>query len=334
MYWIVFFGLIIFVISLALNASYVFRYIWVDKSSRIRRVVRFSSGLILSMLVLLLLVELFFTFFAKPDPYIHTLAAQNWFKRYWSLNSFGYRDIEWTPEQLAGRTKIMVLGDSIVAGHGIQNEEERFADRLGQMLGQDYAVLNVGLHGAGTRGQLDAALEYPFTPDVIILSFHVDDIVDTATTIGVLRPNYVPTSPRLVEESYAANYLYWHHYQPAPWPWVRRYQGWARGLYEDPGVWETYRSLLLDIKNFAEAQNIQLLVVAFPDLQNIEESHPIISQIGDLYREQNVPVLDVTELLEGNDSQTLTVSTIDEHPNERLHQLVAEELYRIIREAD
>ena len=91
---------------------------------------------------------------------------------------------------------------------------------------------------------------------------------------------------------------------------------------------------MLDIEKFAEAQNIQLIVVTFPDLQNIEDSRAIISQVVDLYQEQNVPVLDVTNLIEGNDPQALTVSAVDGHPNERLLQLVAEELYRIIREVE
>ena len=106
MYWFVFFGLIIFIASLALNAWYIFRYIWTDPVSRARRVTRYLSVLVILIMVAGLLVELFFAFYTRTDPFIHTLAAQNWFKRYWQLNSLGYRDIEWTPELLEGRTML------------------------------------------------------------------------------------------------------------------------------------------------------------------------------------------------------------------------------------
>jgi hypothetical protein len=330
MYWIVFFGLIIFIFSLALNAIYVFCYIWVDKGSRARRSGQYLSGLFISILTIALLVELFFVFFAQPDPYIHTLAARNWFKRYWRLNSLGYRDVEWTPEAQEGRTKILVLGDSIVAGHGLEDEKTRFSNRLGQMLGDDYAVMNGGVHGQGTKAQLKAALVYPYSPDVLVLSIHVDDVVDTATSIGVIRPNFVPSSPRLVEESYAANYLYWHFYRPVPWEWDQRYQNWALGLYTDPGVWETYRSLLLDITRFAKERDIQLIVITFPNLQDVENSRPVVSRIIDLYRGENVPVLDVLDLIEGVEPHELMVNEVDWHPNEVLHQLVAEELHLMV----
>ncbi|MBN1220944.1 MAG: SGNH/GDSL hydrolase family protein [Anaerolineae bacterium] len=332
MYWIVFFGLIIFVASLALNAWYLFRYIWINSASRPRRVMRYLSGLVIAIMAAGLLVELFFAFYARTDPFIHTLAAQNWFRRYWQLNSLGYRDIEWTPDLLESRAKIMVLGDSIVAGHGIENQNNRFADRLGQMLGDDYAVLNVGLHGVGTKTQLEAALEYPYPPDLIILSLDLDDIVDTATALDVARPNFVPTGPRLIEESYAANYFYWHFHRAAPWPWAIHYQDWARGLYHDPGVWETYRSLLSDIGQFAQAQNTQLIVVVFPDLNNLSESQTLTAQIADLFREQNIPVVDVTDLIEGENAPAFMVNPVDWHPNELLHQRVAEALYQVVLE--
>jgi hypothetical protein len=145
------------------------------------------------------------------------------------------------------------------------------------------------------------------------------------------RPNFVPPEPPLVRESYAANYLYWHVYQPQPWPWASREQGWARGLYEDPGVWETYRSLLLDIAKFTNEQNIAFIVVIFPDLQNIKDSRPIVTRIANLYAGQNVPVLNVTTLIQGQNPQTLMVNSVDWHPNEKLHELVAEALYQLVQ---
>ena len=75
------------------------------------------SNLSLSLLILLftfMFIEIYFKlFFAQTDAYFFTLAAQNWRERYWQpVNSLGYRDREWSAEDVAGKLKVMVVGDS------------------------------------------------------------------------------------------------------------------------------------------------------------------------------------------------------------------------------
>jgi hypothetical protein len=77
-----------------------------------------------------------------------TLMYDRWHKKYWHpVNSQGYRDIEWSAEQLAGKTKIIVTGDSFPAGHGTNNVADRFPNVLQQELGDDYAVMLVARQG-------------------------------------------------------------------------------------------------------------------------------------------------------------------------------------------
>lgn len=331
MYWIVYFGLIIFITSLALNTFFLFHFIWTDRRSLSRRLVQNVAVSLFSILVTLMLLELYFNlFFAQSDAFNHTLAGKNWFKRYWRLNSLGYRDREWPPEAVAGKTKIMALGDSFVAGHGIENPADRFPDVLGQMLGPDYAVMNVGIPGAETKEEFELARKYPYKPDILILSFYVNDIVDTATSMGLSQPLFVKPSPPLVDESYAVNFFYWRVYRLGLQEWSNDYWGWLSGLYQDPGIWRTYRSLLLEIDTFTKNNNIRLIVVIFPNMLAIEDSRPITSRVGDVFLEQGVPVVDVGQLVAGENPKELIASPVDWHANERVHHLVAEELYRIV----
>jgi hypothetical protein len=335
MYWLVYFGLVVFVISLILNAIFLFHFVWKNKESKLRWISQNIAVSILSVLVTLLLLELFFNFvFAQSDAFGQTLAGKNWFKRYWRVNSLGYRDKEWTPEMIEGRTKVMVLGDSVVAGHGINNSEDRFSNVLGAMLGDDYAVMNVGRLGAETKEEFQLALDYPYPPDIIVLSFYVNDIVDTFTSMekGISQPNFITPSPPLVNDSYAANFFYWRIYRLGPREWSNDYWGWLRGLYEEPGVWRTYRSLLLEIASFTKQHDIKLIVVVFPNLLALEESQPITSKIIDLYTAEGVPVVDVSQLVAGYPPQDLIVNPVDWHPNEFTHHLVAEALYEVIRD--
>ena len=128
---------------------------------------------LLAVFITVMGLEFYFkVFFAQSDS-ITTLANRNWNERYFddTLNSLGYRDKEWTDDMVAGKIKVMVVGDSFVEGTGIEYLEDRFPDRLGQMLGSDYIVLNLGKRGAHTGQELEAVLDYPYTPDILILSY-------------------------------------------------------------------------------------------------------------------------------------------------------------------
>ncbi|MBN1219379.1 MAG: SGNH/GDSL hydrolase family protein [Anaerolineae bacterium] len=333
MYWLVYFGLIIFIVSLALNTIFFFRFTWKSEQSTPRKIAQNVAMSVFSILATLMLLELFFNLvFAQSDAFNQTLAGQNWFKRYWRVNSLGYRDKEWMPEMLAGRTRVMVLGDSFVAGHGINNPEDRFSDVLGQMLGDGYAVLNVGKLGAETKEQFDLARDYPYPPDILVLSFYINDIADTYTSMRVSQPNFVSRPPPLAADSYAVNFFYWRIYRLGPHEWSNNYWDWLRGLYNDPLVWQAYREVLLEIIEFTREKDIKLVVVVFPNLLAIEESQPITSKVVNLFQEEGIPVVDVARLVAGQEPKSLVVNAVDWHPNESVHRLVAEALYQLIHD--
>lgn len=330
MYWFVFCLVIVAVISLGLNVGLLFRFVW-TKNSRARSMAQNISLSLFSFLVIAILLELYFRlFFAQSDAFGYTLAEKNWQERYWRVNSLGYRDIEWTPELLAGRTRVMVLGDSFVAGAGIEDPADRFPDLLGQMLGPGYAVMNVGVSGAGTKEEIERALDYPYRPDILILSFYLNDIDETAEDMGFERPEIKTESPFLVEDSYALNFLYWRVYRLGPKEWSDAYWNWLLRLYDNPEVWQVYQNELLQIENFMERTNDRLIVVVFPELRAVEQSRPITSRAADLFRQRGVPVLDVTGLVAGLDSADLVVNPVDSHPSELVHRLVAENLYPLV----
>ncbi|MBI1881358.1 MAG: SGNH/GDSL hydrolase family protein [Chloroflexi bacterium] len=330
-YWLVFFILTFLIISLVLNIILLFRFIWKNESSKSRRLAQNISLSVFTFLVVLMLVEFFFkVFFAQSDEFNYTLASKNWIDRYWRENSLGYRDREWTPELLKGRTKIMVLGDSFVAGIGIENEADRFSDLLGQRLDENYAVMNVGSNGANTKDEIQNALAYPYTPDVIILSFYINDIQSTAKDMGFKQPTLQTTGPFLVNYSYALNFFYWRIYRLGPQEWNNQYWDWLLSLYHNPDIWRVYQGELLQIADFIKQRKGRLIVVVFPHLLAVEESQPITSRVVKLYTDRGVPVVNVTEMVAGMNPTELIASPVDAHPNEFVHHLVAEKLYQLV----
>lgn len=294
---------------------------------------------LLALFGVLLLLELVFKlFFAQSDGFRYTLASRNWYDRYWQENSLGYRDVEWTPDRLAGKTKVMVVGDSFVAGSGIANPADRFADRLGRLLGEDYAVLNVASPGWDTIDEVQAILDYPYRPDILILSYYVNDIEGVAYASGAQRPQVRQDPPGwlkpLVEHSYAANFLYWRLVRLGPQAWADIYwNDWLKKIGSDPDIRWRHRQELETIIQGAAAERVPLYVVMFPNLAAMEDSRPLLQPALDLFMEHNIPVLDVGQLLAGRDPAAITVNAMDAHPNEAVNAEVAEHLYRLISPA-
>ncbi len=291
---------------------------------------------ILTLLLTCLALEFYFkVFFAETNEF-DTLARRNWRDRYYTgtFNSFGYRDKEWTADMVAGKTRVLVAGDSFVEGVGIEYLRDRFPDLLADKLGSKYAVFNLGRRGAGTSREIKDIINYPYKPNILILSYFINDIDDIAIARGITRPPKMPEvsawlSP-LVNNSYLFNFVYWR--------WIRLTLSWQTDMqwqwrwqaYDDPNAWWLHQQELISIYDGAKSERISLIVVVFPNLAQVAESRHITQRIVDLYRQRGVPVLDVADLVKDMPAHQLVVNSVDAHANERVHSLVAEALYNMM----
>ncbi len=335
-YWLGYSLVFVTGILLLITPFYIVRR--TDKKPTRRQALIENFGL--SLLVLFFTVmalELYFkVLFAQSDGFRYTLASQNWYARYWQENSLGYRDVEWTPEKLAGKTKVMVVGDSFAAGAGIANPDDRFANQLGRLLGDDYAVLNVSSPGWDTIDEVEAIVDYPYRPDILILSYYVNDIEGVAYESGAQRPQIRRDPPAwlspVVQRSYAINFLYWRLIRLGPQEWAVTYwEDWLKKISADPEIRWRHRQELLMIIEGAASEQILLLVIVFPNLAAVDESRLMTQPVVDLFREYDVPVVDVAELLAGRRPAETTVNAVDAHPNEVVNLEVAHQLYELIR---
>ena len=99
-----------------------------------------------------------------------------------NINSHGWRDSEYSLQKPDGITRIMVVGDSVTFGYGVQLEE-MFTKVLEQELNRQgdrrYEVISQGGAGANTYYQRNAIrINAPiYTPDLVILAFNLNDIL-------------------------------------------------------------------------------------------------------------------------------------------------------------
>lgn len=95
-------------------------------------------------------------------------------------NSLGYRDREHSREKPPGTYRILVLGDSIAAGFGIERTEDAFPARLESLLrekGLRAEVLSFAVSGYNTRQEV-ATLEergLAFHPDLVLVAYCLND---------------------------------------------------------------------------------------------------------------------------------------------------------------
>lgn len=143
----------------------------------------------------------------EPHPVLGWTGTPNF--KYWShkendhaisgrLNSFGWRDVEWTVEKPQGSYRIAVLGDSFVEGMQVEHDSTFvvLAEKtLSQEAVRPIEIMNFGRQGM-TQSEEYLVLQHDivrFSPDMVVLVFWPsNDIreIHRSTARNELRPFY------------------------------------------------------------------------------------------------------------------------------------------------
>lgn len=306
---------------------------WQKRRQRVRSVAR---GLLISyatILLLLLLGEVYFRYAYADSGWGFTLAHRNWEQRYWRTNALGFRDREWTPEDWAGKTTILVTGDSFAAGWGVDNPADRFSDVLAAHLGADYAVINIAVPGASTRKALDLLQDYPLkAPDVVILQYFLNDIEDAAASISRFWSQDWQPAPPFVDESYLLNFIYWRlapSFRKIDTSFNQSYWEWEYGSYDDAQVWNIHRREIDALIDHVEAAGARLIVVIFPNLEDPVGSIAYVDRVAQAFEERGQgEILRLYDDVAAWPRAEVIVSPRDPHPSAAFHRHVGDRLYQ------
>ncbi len=108
------------------------------------------------------------------------------------ISSQGLRDREYPEARVAGRCRMLVLGDSFAWGFGV-DREEIFHERI-EARHPDWEIVNAGVAGYATDQQLLylEARGLALRPDVVLLLFHPNDLLENAerATSGYYKPYF------------------------------------------------------------------------------------------------------------------------------------------------
>lgn len=295
---------------------------------RLKPIQRLARGLLITYVTLVLILiagELYFHFFFAQSENTITLATQNWLVRYWHENSLGYRDREWTSADWQNKTTVLITGDSFAAGWGLENPADRFGDVLASRLGDDYAVINLGVYGTNTPEQLERLNAHPVqNPDVVIMQYFLNDINYTMLRAGVL-PEASPT-PAWARESYLGNFLYNRLLGRLIDPsYMRDWWEDNYAAYDNAVLWEAHRAEIEAYIDAVEAKGARLIVVIFPNMLDPVRSVPYVDRVAQVFEERGHD--DVLKLFDQAAAWSLTdriVSPRDTHPSIAFHYMVGE----------
>lgn len=130
----------------------------------------------------------------RPGASVQTDVTERGIHTHIAVNSLGLREHEIAVARPRGRRRILIVGDSIAFGSGLE-VGERFSDLLGHELGDSVEVINAGVPGWGNDQEL---LFYEqrlrrLRPDVVVLTFTGNnDVVNNALAGALLEGGTKP----------------------------------------------------------------------------------------------------------------------------------------------
>jgi len=93
------------------------------------------------------------------------------------FNAYGHRGEEF-PFKKTDKKRILVMGDSVVEGYKVL-VQDRFTERLGNALGNQFEVINLGVRGYNLLQEFEyfKLLGTKFSPDIVLWGIAYNDLV-------------------------------------------------------------------------------------------------------------------------------------------------------------
>lgn len=307
-------------------------YYGVVKNKTTPKLISNVATLLMPVILLLVFLEIAFMFVAQSHEGGITMASHIWFERYWRpMTPEGYRDAE--KADTSGKAKVLVVGDSFTAGHGIKSADDRYGNVLGEKLGKDkYVVYNLGLSGSDTKDEFKRLAKFPVKPNILVLQYFPNDIEKAARDNGLSLSGFEPYTdlPRPLQtffmRSYLLNYIYWQlpHGDFSP------YDTFLKTAYTKPEIINSHLADLKQFIDYAAQNNARLYFVLFPFSHNLEKTAEYTKPVVDFFRQNNVPVLQVADLVRNIDPNDRIVGRNDAHASALVNQRVGEALFKLV----
>lgn len=218
------------------------------------------------------------------------------------LNAYGSRDKDYSRRKRPGVTRIAVIGDSITFGFGVALEDtyhKLLEDKLNSIAsGTVYEVPSFNMGAADTLWAMNkyVTLVRGFHPDVVILGFCLNDILDysESASSGEADHREIPINRRIINTFLRYHYLL-RRYSHVYFLCMERtkpllYKTFLDIRTKNPEYWvpletdtQEYKvrfvstvDKLIEFKNLVAADGVRFIVVIFPYEIQLSDDHVAI----------------------------------------------------------
>jgi lysophospholipase L1-like esterase len=244
----------------------------------------------------------------RPDSRAHLMGVDV------ATNAAKLRDRNYPLQKPADTTRVLMLGDSITMGWGVE-VSDTVAKRLEVDFSERYPnrhfeVINAGVGNYNTAMEVSWFLSsgLAYEPDIVVLNYFVNDAEPTPKRRGgFLRE-------RSAAYVFLANRIDTAVRQYAGGDWL----GYYRELYtvEAPG-WVIAQARIRELARACQEQNIDLVVASYPELHQLDP-YPFAAvndALATLTSDLGISFIDLLPAVAEQTPQTLWVTPGDAHPN-------------------
>jgi hypothetical protein len=321
-------------ILILIESIQLFKFIFID--TKRDKLISNLATVLFSIFALFILLEAIFMFIPRSHSADYTLASSLWNAKYWTpINSLGFRD----NEPANGKHVILFVGDSFTAGHGLKSIEERYSNIVGREPNRKnlkYTAVNLGKPGADSLGEYYLMKNFIYTtritPEKIVLQYCGNDIEYVAQENGIQfegykLPQYMNKFALLIGSgSYLINYIYWLFPREN---FDAQYITFLHRAYENDNLLSKHKDELQLFVNYARENSIQLIVVVFPFLTDLEMSDSLyVNNIVNFFQANKISVINVSSLVKDIPAPERIINVNDGHASKKVNRVVAEEILK------
>lgn len=300
-------------------------------------------GFIFWSFVLFCISEAYFRYvYDESDGLGFLKVDQAWHRRHVVYNGDFMRDREFKQKKQEGVTKIGVIGDSITFGAGIKDPQKRFSNLLEEELnstGTKAEVYNMGVVGLDSK-DIKSKQEHikSFNFDIIVWQYFFNDIgtdEDVLTRTKIIqkyrRENLLIA--KITQKSYLADFLFWRITQRYAKS-IADLQSLDFASYRNNEKFKDHEKVLDEVLAEFKSGGAKVVVIVFPPVNMLGPNYPLWDinvKLKDYFASRNIEgFIDLTDDLANSYPQELEAGKFDAHPNEKVHALAADRLFKVI----
>lgn len=307
--------------------------IYYSSKIKIKKYIQNSLQIIFSLVILVLILELVFTFYIKSTSVYTDMSNQLWHKLHFKpINSLGYRDDE--PIVESNKPNILIIGDSFIAGAGLKHDEI-LTSKLKNHIGNEFNIFNLGVSGSHTDRQFDSLINYPIDPDILVLAYYHNDI-ESAMIKYNLMPEFSNPMESLckfrkaiVNKSLFANFIF-VNYIARPKISTQFMESPKNDLlaYLNKDLWD-YQTYSLDkFNNYCIQNNVKFIMIIFPGMgEGIAFSNFMAGiKVEEYCEHRNINYINAYDHISHLPMRQRVANQFDHHPSATVNKIIAKVL--------